>query len=126
VNELLQLDDPFRHVSTRDLISPLLALFYHVARVGRENSVFLHEQAQAASSPLASLAADQRLAHEFTTACRATVLFAQRLPAGQVEAPSADMLALAERALQQQTARKSEDLAAWADRLARDVGNATD
>lgn len=37
-----------------------------------------------------------------------------------------DLLALAKRVVEQQKARKDEDVQAWAERLAREVGNATD
>ena len=46
MNEALPLEAPFPHVSTRDLVAPLVALFYSVTRAGRENSVVLREQAR--------------------------------------------------------------------------------
>jgi hypothetical protein len=64
-------------------------------------------------------------ARRLASACREAVLFAQRLPAGKVEAPSADMLELARLAVQRQ-AQQEEDVEAWAERLAREVGDIVD
>jgi hypothetical protein len=64
--------------------------------------------------------------HFFGAACREAVLFAQKLPARQFEVPSAELLALAERAVASCEARKNEDVNEWANRLAQDVSNATD
>ncbi len=109
--EFLLLDNPYRHVLTRDLLAPL-APFYRVIWAGCENSVVLGEQ--------------QRLANEFATACGEAVTFAQRIVSGQLEVPSMSLLTLAKQALQHCSARQNEDVQVWAERLAREVGNATD
>jgi hypothetical protein len=75
---------------------------------------------------LARERARQRLADQFQTTCRATVTLAQQLQTGQVKAPSADLLALAKQAAEHCASRKDEDIQIWAERLARDTGNATD
>jgi uncharacterized protein (TIGR04255 family) len=125
--EILPLEASFRHVSTRDLVAPLLSLFYSATRAGRENSVVLREQAMVAPPEAATLSArEQGFLDKFSADCRQAVSFAQRIVTGQVEAPSPDLLALARQAAQQCAARKDEDVQAWADRLARDVGSATD
>jgi hypothetical protein len=84
-----------------------------------ERAVLVHEL-------LRNLQPGQRIPTEFSAACREAVTFAQRLATGQVEAPSPDLLALAKQAQQQCDARKNEDVQAWAEQLARDVGNAMD
>jgi hypothetical protein len=84
------------------------------------------ERAVLAHELFRSLSPGQRMTTEFRAACREAVTFAQRIEAGQVEAPSPDLLALAKQAAQQCAARKNEDGQAWAERLARDAGNATD
>jgi hypothetical protein len=63
---------------------------------------------------------------EVTAACQEAVSFAQRLASGKVEMPPADLLALARQVVQQQQMRQEEDVEAWAEQLARDVGHATD
>jgi hypothetical protein len=127
MNETFLVEEPFRHVWSRDLVAPLVALFHSGTRLGRENSVVLREQARAAPPGAAtSPAPEQRLTAEFSAACREAVTFAQRLGTGQVEALSPELLALAKQAAQQCAARKKEDVQAWAEQLARDVGNATD
>src|SRR5262249_15479894 len=110
-----------------NLVVPLITLFYSVTRAGRQNSVVLREQARAVpSTSVTSLGPEQRILAEFSADCREAVTFAQRILTGQVEAPSPDLIALATRAAQQCAARKNEDVQAWAEQLARDVGNATD
>jgi hypothetical protein len=64
--------------------------------------------------------------HDFTAACQEAVSFAQRLPAGKLQPPSADMLALAKQAVQQQQQHQDEDVHTWAERLAQDIGKLTD
>lgn len=108
--ELLLIDNPFRHVSTENLLAPL-APFYRTIWAGCENSVVLGEQ---------------RLLDEFRITCNDAVAFAQRAFSGQVATPSQEMLELARRAIQSCDARKDEDVQAWAERLARDVGHLTD
>jgi hypothetical protein len=63
---------------------------------------------------------------EFIAACQEAVSFAQRLSAGLIEKPSTDLLALAKQVVQQQQRRQAEDVQPWAERLARDVGDAVD
>jgi hypothetical protein len=65
-------------------------------------------------------------ADEFSLACREAVTFAQLLSSGRAAVPPANMLELAKRVVLKQKARKAEDVQTWAERLARDVGNATD
>ena len=43
-----------------------------------------------------------------------------------IESPSAELLALAKQVVQQQQVRRQDDIQAWAERLAQDVGNAVD
>jgi hypothetical protein len=133
VTEDLFLEEQFRHVhvSTQDMVAPFVARYYPGTLRRRLNSVFLRQEGK--PEPLAVPATvvsspepQQYLPEEFLAACRDAVAFAERLAAGQVETPSDDLLALAKRAVQQQEARRGEDVDAWAERLARDVGNATD
>jgi hypothetical protein len=84
------------------------------------------ERAVLALELLSSLDPEKRMSTEFKAACREAVTFAQRFEAGQVEAPSPDLLALAKRAAEQCAARRNEDVQTWAEQLARDVGNTTD
>jgi hypothetical protein len=63
---------------------------------------------------------------QFIADCREAVSFAERFDAVHVEPASPDLLALARQVVAQQAQRQSEDVRAWAERLARDVGNATD
>jgi hypothetical protein len=125
--EALLWENPFCHVSKRELVAPLIDLFLSRTRSGRENSVFLRKHAQDVL-PTADilLDAEQRLMSEFSAACQDAVDFAQRMASGQVGMPSPEMLALAKRAAQQCAARNNEDVQVWAEQLARDVGNAVD
>jgi hypothetical protein len=68
----------------------------------------------------------RRLAEHFRASCRTTVSLAQQLQAGRAMTPSADLLALAKQAAEHRASRKDEDIQTWAERLARDTGNATD
>jgi hypothetical protein len=127
MSELALYGDPFRHVATRELVTPLIDSFYPAMRAGRENSVVLREQGLAVPpAPVSSSDSGQGLPADFLAACREAVSFAQQLPAGRVQAPSAELLALAKRAVEQQLARKDEDVQSWAEQLARDGGKATD
>jgi hypothetical protein len=126
--ESLLLEDPFRHVATQELdrFAPSLLRFWSVRRVGQANSLVLRQQAGRGSSPAAASPEEERLVNEFLASCREAVSFAQQMAAGQVETPSAELLALARRAVERQQALEGEDVKTWAERLAKDVGLATD
>ncbi len=63
---------------------------------------------------------------EFDIARREAVAFAQQLSSREVAMASPELLALARQAAQRLQARQAEDVQTWADRLARDVGDAVD
>lgn len=127
MNEAFLRDGAFRHVSTQGLVDPFIALFYSVTRVGHENSVVLRDQTQGGpSAALAAFDPGRRTLHDFSTDCRGAVTFAQQSMTGRVTTLSSALIALAEQAAQQCALRKNEDAQAWAEQLARDVGNATD
>jgi len=62
----------------------------------------------------------------FLTACDELVAFARSILTDHRPGASAEMLELAERAAAASEARKDEDIASWAERVARDVANADD
>jgi len=126
MNDALPLGDPYRHVSTRDFFAPVVAWFHSVIQIGCENSIVLREQSRACLPAPPGTGQEQLLAAEFKAACHEAVTFAQQLKTGQVGHLSHDLIALARQAVQQCAAREKEDVQTWADRLARDVGNATD
>ena len=68
----------------------------------------------------------ERLADEAREAGGDIVSFAQRILRGDVPTPSPDLMELADRAARQCAERQREDVRAWAERLAGDVGDATD
>jgi hypothetical protein len=110
MSDVLMLERRFLNVAGYDLIAPFADLLESALR-GRENSVVLSER---------------RKVEELRGACNEAVAFAQQMPTGRIGGVSPHLLALAEKAVQQCALRKDEDVQAWAERLARDVGNATD
>jgi len=79
---------------------------------------------------LVSVYAGECLQHQFADASAAAgreiVAFAQGILRGQAQAVSADMMDLADRAARQCAERDGEDVRAWAEKLAGDVGDCTD
>jgi len=125
MNEMLA-DNPFRHVLTRDaVVGAFLAVVYSHFLPGGENSVVLQNQLRDRSS--ASVQdAEEWDDEEFLADCQAAVSLANQLLTGEIGTPSAEILALAKQAVEGCEARKTEDFQGLAERLARDVGQATD
>jgi len=79
---------------------------------------------------LVSVYAGESLHYQFADASAAAgreiVAFAQGILRGQAQPASAEMMDLADRAARQCAERDGEDIRAWAEKLAGDVGDCTD